>query len=216
MKSATCLALCGLGVGLGVAACEGRDKHDPPLSLAAPASSSVAPASSSESTDDAPLELVQQPLTVQAVKGYVAFLGSTPRGWLVQDLGGAKVVRDPEPASPSAITIIFKAFVPVLDLSAAEKELRQLDSIGQETIAERRQLGAGKFLLATAPRGSGKLVTVNVVTSGKRTAVLAKCSSTLARQAELEKICGSVILQEDVVPPPVGAEPPQGRRGARG
>lgn len=207
---------CGVFIGLAVAACEGNGKHDTPALPAPPGSSSATPTSNSGSRDEVPLELVQQSLTVQAVKGYIAFLASTPRDWPIQDLGGAKVVRDPDPGSPAAITIIFKPFVLVKDLTSAETQLQQLDSIGQEKIAERRQLGAGRFLISTAARGSGKLVTVNVVTSGKRTAVLAKCASTLARQAELEKICSSVSLQEDVVPPPVGVEPPKRRRGARG
>lgn len=210
MNTTTCLALCGLTMGLGALACEGQGKHDAPPTPSAP--SATAPVSSGDSTLDAPLELVQQPLTVQAVKGYIAFLANTPRDWPMQGVGGARVFRDPNPGSPSAITIIFKPFVLVKDLSAAEAALQQLDGVGEEKLAERRQLGAGKFLLTTAPRGSGKLVTVSVITSGKRTAVLAKCSSTLARQAELEKICGSVSLQEDIVPPPVGAEPPKRHR----
>jgi hypothetical protein len=204
---------CGLSIGFAVAACGGNGKHDTSASPVAPAKSSPAPPSNGGSTVEVPLELVQQPLTVQAVKGYVAFLASTPRDWPLQDLGGAKVARDPDPGSPSAITIIFKPFVLVKDLPAAEQKLEELDSIGQEKIAEKRELGAGRFLISTAPRGSGKLVTVNVITSGKRTAVLAKCASTLAREVELEKICSSVVLQEGIVPPPVGVDPPKRRRG---
>lgn len=142
----------------------------------------------------AKLELEKQSFSAKLPrqKDPMAFSARVPKGWERADVAGATLVKDPKAESLDAISITFSGFAKVDGVGGAEKEARSLDTAGLDTIADKRELAPGKFLVATAPRGKLGLTTVHVFVQAKGGSILAKCSGPAARKEHLVEICSSV------------------------
>jgi hypothetical protein len=144
----------------------------------------------------APIELEDRTFSVKPFGGKAFDVRArVPKGWSTTDQLGTTLVRDPSPMSPTAISLTFgPGLDSVKSLAAAEGEARKLDTAGLDTIDDKRELGPGKLLVATAPRGVLKLTTVRVFVRGKKGSALATCSGPAARKSDLEQICSSVAV----------------------
>ncbi|HLM74508.1 MAG TPA: hypothetical protein VK459_17500, partial [Polyangiaceae bacterium] len=94
-------------------------------------------------------------------------------------------------SAPSS-QITLTPFVAVKTLEDAEKEFKRADVAGLDTIADKRALGPKSFLVATAPKGTGKMMSVNVYASGAKSAVVARCAGPASAKATLEEVCSSL------------------------
>lgn len=117
-----------------------------------------------------------------------------PKGWTDKPLtGGGHQFAEPS-AKPRAVAtvITLTPYFPVKSVDAAAKEFKSSDVGGLDTIADQRALGPKTFLVATAPRGTGNIMSVNVYASGKKSAMLVKCWGSAADKPLLEEICSSL------------------------
>lgn len=160
-----------------------------PTDSAAPTAKAAAPTAAPAA---APPALEEQTFEDKA-KG-LRYAVRVPKGWTDTPFGGGghMFVDSAAKGAVDAMTITLTPFVPVASLEDAEKEFKRADTAGLDTIADKRALGAKSFLVATAPRGTAKMMSVNVYASGAKNGVVAKCAGTASAKATLEEVCSSL------------------------
>ncbi len=125
-------------------------------------------------------------------QGPFAFSIRVPTGHTTIESGAGRTYGAAKGTPPaSALSVTVSPFLKVASLAAAEKETKMLDIGGLDTIAEKRELSKTSFYLATAPRGTGRFLTVYVYASGKKRAGVAKCFGPQSMKATLEEMCSS-------------------------
>jgi hypothetical protein len=145
---------------------------------------------------NAPLELEERTFALRGGQKTTFHLKArTPKGWATSEQLGTILVKDPSPQSPHAISLSLSPYEAIKTLAGAEREAQRADMAGLDTIGDKRDLGPGKFLVATNPRGMLKMTTVRVFAHGKKGAFVATCSGPGERKSELEKICGSASAE---------------------
>lgn len=199
------IALFHFTIGKVEAECEGRGRHLDDARRLLKACESIAvtgplppsPVSLTGATIaiSPPLALESRVFDVKPVLGKAfKVTARAPKDWTATNQVGTALLRDPAPNAPTALSITFAASGVVKTLADAEREAKQLDAAGLDTIAEKRELSAGKFFVKTAPRGLMKLTTVRVFTRGKRGSAIATCAGPELRRSDLEQICSSVAV----------------------
>jgi hypothetical protein len=156
---------------------------------AAPTARAAAPAPAPAA---APPVLEEQTFEEKA-KG-LRYTVRVPKGWTGTPIsgGGHMFVEPAAKGSAPSSQITLTPFVAVKTLEDAEKEFKRADVAGLDTIADKRALGPKSFLVATAPRGTGKMMSVNVYASGAKSAVVARCAGPASAKATLEEVCSSL------------------------
>jgi hypothetical protein len=142
---------------------------------------------------DAPPVLEEVSSKATDRQGPFNFSIRVPEGHTTIESGLSLVYASPK-GTPllKTVTVTVSPTDPVKSLSIAEKEVRSLDIGGLDTIAEKRELSKTSFFLHTAPRGTGKLMTVYVYAAGKKRTAFAKCYGSEASKKTLVDMCSSL------------------------
>jgi hypothetical protein len=175
-----------------LAACRSVSAAAPLIDTTSLTSASAAAAAPSA----APPSLEAVTASAKDSKGPFSFSIRVPVGHSVLESGAARTFGSPrETPVASQLSVTVSPYASVTSLANAEKAARLLDITGLDRIADRRELSKTSFLVSTAPRGSGRMMTVSVYANGKKRSALAKCSGTEALRATLEEMCASLEVE---------------------
>lgn len=160
---------------------------------AADSASTTAKAAAPTAAPAAALPVLEEQTFEDKAKG-LRYTVRVPKGWTdTPTPAGGHMFVDPAAKGDAAAPVItLTPFVPVATLEDAEKEFKRADVGGLDTIADKRALGAKSFLVATAPKGTGKMMSVNVYASGTKSAIVAKCWGSASAKSMLEEVCSSL------------------------